>query len=387
MLASIAERLTPAIVPMGAAHEPGTRDAGVHPVRPPTSGFTAGLAELLADHDDALLAAYVDDPAAVTYDRLRAALAAQTRRALVHPVFFGSAITGAGVEALTAGIAELLPATDGDPDAPLSGTVFKVERGPAGEKIAYARLFSGTVHVGTGSTSAAADGTTAAAGREAEPKVTAIRVFEHGAAVQRQAVVAGQIAQLWGLADVRIGDALGAASASSNGHHFAPPTLETVVVPRRPAENGALHAALAQLAEQDPLIDLRQDDVRQEIAVSLYGEVQKEVIQATLATEYGLEVDFRETTTICVERPIGTGAAVETISQGRQPVPRHRRAARRAGARRYGLEFRLEVDLATIPLYVYKSVDVFKARHEETVLRDAAAGALRLARRRLHWSR
>ena len=72
-------------------------------------------------------------------------LAAQTARSLVHPVFFGSALTGAGVESLMAGIAELLPAAAGDADGPVSGTVFKVERGPAGEKIAYARMFAGTV--------------------------------------------------------------------------------------------------------------------------------------------------------------------------------------------------------------------------------------------------
>jgi ribosomal protection tetracycline resistance protein len=81
----------------------------------------------------------------VSYDLLRAALAAQTRQALVHPVYFGSAITGAGVDALITGIKELLPAAEGDPDGPLSGTVFKVERGRAGEKVAYARMFSGTL--------------------------------------------------------------------------------------------------------------------------------------------------------------------------------------------------------------------------------------------------
>ena len=69
-------------------------------------------------------------------------------------------------------------------------------------------------------------------------------------------------------------------------HYFAPPTLETVVVPAARPTRGALHIALAQLAEQDPLINLRQDDIRQEIFVSLYGEVQKEVIQATLAGRF-----------------------------------------------------------------------------------------------------
>ena len=65
----------------------------------------------------------------------------------MHPVFFGSAITGAGGDSLMAGIAELLPATEGDADGPVSGTVFKVERGPAGNKIAYVRMFSGTVRI------------------------------------------------------------------------------------------------------------------------------------------------------------------------------------------------------------------------------------------------
>ena len=43
-----------------------------------------------------------------------------------------------------------------------------------------------------------------------------------------------------------------------------------------------MYAALTELADQDPLIDLRRDDGRREIAVSLYGEVQKEVIAAVL---------------------------------------------------------------------------------------------------------
>jgi ribosomal protection tetracycline resistance protein len=100
---------------------------------------------------------------------------------------------------------------------------------------------------------------------------------------------------------------------------FAPPTLETVVIPRNPNDNGALRAALAHLAEQDPLINVRQDDTRQEISVSLYAEVQKEVIGATLGTDFGLEVSFRETTTICLERPIGTGAAVERLRKAPNP--------------------------------------------------------------------
>jgi len=48
---------------------------------------------------------------------------------VAHPVYFGSAITGAGMDALTGGIAELLPSAAGDPDGPITGRAFKIERG------------------------------------------------------------------------------------------------------------------------------------------------------------------------------------------------------------------------------------------------------------------
>lgn len=282
-------------------------------------------------------------------------------------MFHGSAITGAGIGELIDGIRELLPATgrrdaghgdegegggdrgDGEEDGPVSGTVFKVERGPAGEKIAYVRMFTGTVR--TRDRLPFRDGAL-------EGKVTAISVFEGGAAVRATAVSAGRIAKLWGLADIRIGDTLGVPrERAADGHHFSPPTLETVVLPARATDRATLHLALTQLAEQDPLIGLRHDDLRQETSVSLYGEVQKEVVQATLADEYGIDVTFRETTTICVERLAGVGAAVEfnkkdgnpflaTVGLRVEPAP--------VGS---GVAFRLEVELGSMPYAFFKAVE------------------------------
>jgi ribosomal protection tetracycline resistance protein len=347
VLRGISEKLTAAIVPMGSTRDLGTRGAGFTPYGAGYAAFTAALADVLADHDDALLAAYVDDEATVSYRRLRGELATQAKRALVHPVFFGSAITGAGADPLTAGIKELLPAAAGDVEGPVSGTVFKVERGPAGEKIAYARMFSGTLRTRD----------RLQFGRDREGKVTAISVFDRGPAVQRASVAAGQIAKLWGLGDIQIGDTLGASRATAERHHFAPPTLETVVVPCRPADKGALHVALAQLAEQDPLIDLRQDDVRQEIYVSLYGEVQKEVIQATLAGDFDIDVGFRETTTICMERPVGTGAAVERIGKAPNPFLAGVGLRIDPAAIDSGVQFRLEIELGALPFSFLKAVE------------------------------
>ncbi len=332
VLRGISDKLAPAIVAMGSATAPfGAGDAG----------FTRALVELLADHDDALLAAYVDDDASVSYARLRRDLAEQTGRARVHPVFFGSARTGAGVDALIGGIAELLPAAAGDAEGPRSGSVFKIERGAAGEKIAYVRMRSGTVRTRDR--------------LQHDAKVTAIDVFEGGAAVRRGSVAAGQIGKLWGLGEIRIGDAIGAADTTiPEPHHFAPPTLETVVVPRRRADKRALRVALGQLAEQDPLIGLRQDE---ELSVSLYGEVQKEVIEATLADDYGIDVTFRESTTICIERPVGSGAAVETMDHDGNPFLATvglRVDPAPAGA---GVKFCLEVELGSMPFAFFRAVE------------------------------
>ncbi|MEV5850657.1 GTP-binding protein [Streptomyces sp. NPDC051985] len=534
VLDGLARRLAVPLVPMGRAAALGTRAARFVP------GLGPAALDALADQDDDLLAAYLDG--GVPDARLRAALADQTRRALVHPVYFGSAVTGAGVPELIAGLERLLPAADGDPAGPLSATVFKVDRGPAGEKIAYARIHSGTLRVreripfgggheedgaagareevraagargevrvaetrwdalavearldapaaetrrddrvaegqdegeahrgagrreelrvvgrreagraevvreagrvevvrerrpvgavrvgdggavvragdgdgavrvgdGGGAVRAgdggavvragdggavvragdggavvrAGDGDGAVrvgdgdgavrvgdgggargdgqagrrpAGGPVEGRVTGLAVFDRGGELRQDGAGAGRIVKVWGLGGVRIGDALGLPGRAYE-HHFAPPTLETVVLPGPGTDRRSLHVALTQLAEQDPLIDVRHDEVRQETSVSLYGEVQKEVVQATLAEEYGLDVGFRETTTICVERLTGTGTAVEfnkkdgnpflaTVGLRVEPAP--------PGA---GVGFRLEVELGSMPYAFFKAVE------------------------------
>ncbi len=347
VLRAISEKLTPAVVAMGSTRRLGTRAAGFTPYGAGDAAFAASLADVLTEHDDELLAAYVEDESAVPCGRLREELAVQAKQALVHPVYFGSAMTGAGVDALTAGLTELLPATEGDTGGPVSGTVFKVERGPAGEKIAYARLFSGTVRVRD----------RLRFGPQRAARVTAISVFDRGSAVPRGSVAAGRIARLWGLGDVQIGDTIGVPPPNSAGRYFAPPTLETVVVPGRPADQGALHVALARLAEQDPLINLRQDDVRQELLVSLYGEVQKQVVQATLADDFGIDVGFRETTTICIERPVGSGAAVEVIGQEPNPFLAGIGLRIDPAAIGAGVQFRLEIELGALPPAFLKAVE------------------------------
>ena len=335
VLEEISARLTPAIVPVDDR---------------------ARLAEVLADLDESLMAEYVEGDG-LPHGRLRAELAAQTGRALVHPVFVGSAKTGEGVVDLMSGIAELLPASAGDAEGAASGSVFKIERGTAGEKIAYVRMFSGTVH---------------ARERLNDEKVTAISVFDAGDAEQRASVSAGEIAKLWGLGSIQIGDRIGEAPPPRR--EFAPPTLESVIVPTDPDDGAGLRVALGQLAEQDPLIEVRQDDERHQISVSLYGEVQKEVIQATLAEDYGIDVEFHETTPIYIERLRRLGEAIVILNTETNPY-RATIGLRVEPAREgSGLEFRLQVDHRRVPLYAFKKLESFGSAMEEYVREQLQEG-------------
>jgi ribosomal protection tetracycline resistance protein len=356
VLDDISERLTPAAVAVATASREGTRAAVAAPRAHGDAGFAAELVELLAEHDDALLAAYLDDEQRVSPTRLRETLAAQTNAALVHPVVCGSAMTGAGVDVLIAGLVELLPASSGDADGPVSGLVFKIERGPAGEKIAYARMFSGTLWTRD----------RVQFGRERDAKVTAISVFDHGGAVPRAAVAAGEIARLWGLKEIQIGDWIGTATRVPT-REFRPPTFESVVEPLDPRDRHRLRVALAQLDEQDPLINVRQDDRGHAMSVSLYGEVQKEVIEATLADDFGIDVAFREMTPIYVERPLGTGEAIELLHAETNPFLATIGLRVDPAPHGSGVDFRLRVDSRTLPLYLYKTAESFAAHMDEYV--------------------
>ena len=271
-------------------------------------------------------------------------------------------MTGVGVDDLLHAIPALLPTDAGEATSPASGTVFKIERAPNGEKIAFVRMFAGSLRtrdrVHLGSDTAAVE------------TVTALDVFDHGTTQRRPVTRAGEIAKVHGLRTARIGDRFGPLTRTAEPPAFAPPTLETAVVPRQAGQARAVFDALTELAEQDPLIDLRQDDARQELFLSLYGEVQKEIVAQTLLGDYGLEIEFRPTTPVCIERPNGVGAAVEHIRRGRSPAHPFlatvglELSPRPPGS---GVTFELAVSHKAVPIHVFDSVEQFRQLMERTV--------------------
>jgi ribosomal protection tetracycline resistance protein len=239
-----------------------------------------------------------------------------------------------------------------------------VERSTKGEKLAYVRLFSGTLRVRE---------RVCPAGGKPET-VTAIAVFAEGSLVSRRALEAGQIGKISGLKSARIGDVLGDLSPSSPIAQFAPPTLTTRVVPLAERDTPRLAAALSELAEQDPLIGVRHDRRSGEISASLYGEVQREVIQATLERDYGLSARFEAVTPLYVERPTGVGEALEVMHGAQNPFDATIGFRLEPGATDSGLVFRLAVDPVDVPLHLYRTVESFAAQVESWVSEALSEG-------------
>ncbi|MEQ0563825.1 translation factor GTPase family protein [Amycolatopsis sp. NEAU-NG30] len=332
LLADVRAKLAPRTVALSTVTGLGTPDAVSTPSLP------ADLAEVLADGDDAFLESYVEDRADEA--ACRAELARQVAHGDLHPVLYGSAITGTGVGALVTAMTELLPSAERTGAGPLHATVFKIDRGRAGEKIAYARLHSGSL--APRQRISFYRGETELTGR-----VSAVRV-----AGDDDVALAGDVAQVRGLREVRIGDRLGSPGAADRGV-FAPPSLETVVRPVRPEQASALYAALTRLSEEDPLIAVRRHG--HDVSVRLYGEVQKEVLRSMLAEGDGIDVTFEQTRTLYVEKPVGRGEAVEDLD------PEQRLYFFATVGLRVepgsGVTFGLSVELGSLPLAFHKAIE------------------------------
>ena len=308
--AAIAAKLSPSTIALQHVEGIGTRDAAVGP-RPADDEFDGQfddeLVTMLAEHDGELLARYIDGDR-MSSGALRRRFRSLTRRAAVHPVFFGSAMTGAGIVELMQALTSFLPVVEPRvADAP-SGVVFKIDRVTTGDRLAVVRMFTGSLRTRD---RIVVDGRSR--------QITRLAVFQPGGVVERDRVVAGQIAKVAGLGMVRIGDTIGGSCAASvtGAGNFSPPPFEAVVSPVHGRDRGALRVALDTLADEDPLINVRQDEVRGELSVSLYGDVQRDVIGDTLLREFGIETAFSATTVVCIERVVGVGEAIDPMPNGR----------------------------------------------------------------------
>ncbi|PEJ97645.1 tetracycline resistance protein [Bacillus wiedmannii] len=306
--------------------------------------------ELLAPYNESLLASYVNDEI-VPDVLLREELEKQIQQANVYPIFFGSAMTGIGVTELLENIPTLFPANKSAENETLSGVVFKIEREPSGEKIAYVRVFSGRLHVRKYVDIQRGD----VLGHK--EKIKKICLFHKGNVVQSSIVPSGEFCKVWGLNDIKIGDIIGERTDYIKDIHFAEPQMEAAIdaVPKERIHD--LYAALMELCEEDPLIQVWKDDVHNELYIRLFGEVQKEVIETTLFEKYNLQVTFSNTRVVCIEKPIGIGNSVEVMDEKANPFYATVGFKVERGELNSGITYTLGVELGSLPLAFHKAIE------------------------------
>jgi ribosomal protection tetracycline resistance protein len=341
----IKEILSNEVFPFYSVENEGTKDARIIEYK-----SYDDCMERLAPFNESLLESYVNNEI-IPDALLRNELEKQIQQANVFPIFFGSAMTGIGVTELLENISALIPATKSSQDEKLSGIVFKIEREPSGEKIAYVRIFSGSLHVRKYVDIQRSESLSH------KEKIKKMCMFHNGTAVQASAVHSGEFCKVWGLSDVKIGDIIGERTDYIKDIHFAEPQMEAAIdaVPKERSHD--LYAALMELCEEDPLIKVWKDDVHNELYIRLFGEVQKEVIETILYEKYNIQVAFSNTRVVCVEKPIGIGYAAEVMGEKANPFYATVGFKVERGELNSGITYNLGVELGSLPLAFHKAIE------------------------------
>ncbi|WP_328548372.1 tetracycline resistance ribosomal protection protein Otr(A) [Streptomyces platensis] len=365
LLADIRRLLAPVAVPMTSVTGLGTARAASVPYALEDPRVRERIAETVAEADESILDLLVsrlpggrdagDGGPPLTADRLRSALAARTADGSLHPVYFGSALGGQGVGALIDGMVRLIPPAPAGAGTEPRGTVFAVHQPPNGERTAHLRLYAGALRPRQQITlhRPGTDGT----GGTLTGRITSLQVVGRPPGDDGP-LTPGHIAVLRGLPGIRTGDRLGPPGDGPAGASMFPsPTLETLVRARHPAHAAALRTALLTLADQDPLLQVSPAPGGA-TSVLLHGEVQKEILAATLHQEHGIEAEFAPSRVVCVERPCGVGEACEEIARRGHTGPWATVGLRvEPGARHSGPVFAYETELGALPHGFHQAVE------------------------------
>ena len=215
---------------------------------------------------------------------------------------FGVAKNTIGVEYLLDAIVRYLPSPNGDVEKPLSGVVFKIEYDKKLGKVAAIRLFDGKIE-----TRDPVYNTT----RGLEEKAIQIKKIYVQKYEDKHDLFAGDIAAICGFTRAQVGDVLGAADTVPEPLSLGAPLLTVRAVPEKDEDYSALAAALLELSDEDPLLDLQWLRDERELHIKIMGWIQIEVLEAVLRDRFEIGAKFDNPTIIYKETPSKKGLGAE----------------------------------------------------------------------------
>ncbi len=265
------------------------------------------LAEINPEMENALL-----EERYISSAELKNNLTEKSRSGEVSPVFMVCAKSGAGCRELLAAVMDYLPPAKPSPEAPLSGVIFKVDHDPVMGKAAHIRLFGGMLK--NRDAVPIYNPLAEESGSASEPeKATQIRRFYGAKAQDVGEIRSGDIGAVYGLSSVRTGDIVG-KQPLDRACHLAVPLLQVQAFPEKEEQLPALAAALRELSEEDPLLDLLWLPDERELHLKITGVIQLEILTEMIQERYGLTATFSKPSVIYKETPAHAGIGFEAYT-------------------------------------------------------------------------
>ncbi len=273
------------------------------------------MVEKVVESDDTLMEKYLEG-GEVTPDELIHALRVATIAGDIVPILCGSALKNKGVQRLLDAVVNYLPSpkevppkiginpyTDkeitvfADENDPFVALVFKIVTDPFVGRLAYMRVYSGTVDSGT-----MIENTT----RRKKERIGRLLQMHANQREELKTVYAGDIAAVVGLKNTFTGETLANPSRPVvvESIKFPEPVINLAIEPKTKADEDKLSLALQKLSEEDPTFQVRTDENTGQTQISGMGELHLEVLVERMRREFRVDahvgrpqVAYRETIT------------------------------------------------------------------------------------------
>ncbi len=274
--------------------------------------------EQIVETDDELMMLYLEGEE-ISAAQLRQALRRSTLSGQLNPVLCGSALRNKGVQPLLDAVVHYLPSpldvppVEGinpytqkvetriaDPTEPLAALVFKIATDPYVGRLAYFRVYSGKIKVGSKVINS--NSTT----RRRGERISRLLRMYADRREEIQELGAGDIGATLGLKDTSTGDSLCAPHGPIllESISFPEPVISVAIEPKTAADQDRLSDGLQRLAEEDPTFVIRIDENTGQTLISGMGELHLEILTDRLLREFGVSgrvsrprVTYRETVT------------------------------------------------------------------------------------------
>ena len=270
------------------------------------------LVEKCCELDDDLMMQYLEGEEPSIAD-MKAALRKGTIANEAVPVFCGSAYKNKGVQKMLDGVIEYMPAPTDIPDitgtdedgnevtrpssdeAPFAALAFKIMTDPFVGKLAFFRVYSGTLNSGSYVLNAT---------KGKKERVGRIVQMHANSRTEIDKVYSGDIAAAVGFKVTTTGDTICDEQhpVILESMEFPEPVIELAIEPKTKNDQGKMGEALAKLAEEDPTFRAHTDSETGQTIIAGMGELHLEVIVDRLLREFKVEanvgapqVAYRET--------------------------------------------------------------------------------------------